>query len=445
MRNYIVKYSLTVMFACCLIRLKAQQLPAQREPETMTLTQIWQQAEVNSKRLHISLLELNKSEQGIQDALAARLPELSADANAEKASDLPIYTDGLLGDVVQHNVVHTRYKMGVDGYLNIYNGNKVNYKVREQQALAQIAGEKHKQDISSIKLQAVTGYLDLQMGYMFRELIVSDINDQQLQFKRIKYNYDQGMVLKSDILRAQLKLSHEKLSLTTINNNIAIASQKLDIMIGAPDTHLIRPASNMTPDSLEIKSYEGYIAEALGKSYDRHIAKGIISLSDIQHSMVKANTSLKLGLYANFTYANPETFLYPYYLHPYSLGIVGLKASFPISAFYLNKHKEKAAAIEAEQAAIRASDIEDKLRVQVNTAYLRFKEAMEKVEEARLNVSQAMENQRIVRNTYFNQTALLTDLLDADVQLLQSKLDLVTAQITALLQFYQLQDITGNL
>jgi outer membrane protein len=64
---------------------------------------------------------------------------------------------------------------------------------------------------------------------------------------------------------------------------------------------------------------------------------------------------------------------------------------------------------------------------------------------AKENIKQASENLRIVNNTYFNQLSLLTDLLDADTQLLQTRFDLAAAQISAELQYYQLQKTIGNL
>ncbi|MNL30619.1 hypothetical protein D3C87_1523660 [compost metagenome] len=60
-------------------------------------------------------------------------------------------------------------------------------------------------------------------------------------------------------------------------------------------------------------------------------------------------------------------------------------------------------------------------------------------------MAQSEENARIVKQNYFNQTALITDLLDADIQLLQSKFDFTSAKIAAQIQYYQLQNVLGTL
>jgi outer membrane protein TolC len=129
----------------------------------------------------------------------------------------------------------------------------------------------------------------------------------------------------------------------------------------------------------------------------------------------------------------------------YSLGVAGIRASFPVSSFYHNKHKEKAARYELHRQETEHSDTEDQVRKQVKEAYLRFKESLVRIDVAKVNIEQAKENFRIVNNTYFNQTSLITDLLDADIQLLQTQFDLEAAKIGAQLQYFQLQNIIGNL
>lgn len=141
----------------------------------------------------------------------------------------------------------------------------------------------------------------------------------------------------------------------------------------------------------------------------------------------------------------PQIFLYPYNPYWYSLGVAGLKASFPISSLYHNIHKVRAARLELEKEEEAHKDAEDKVRQQVREAFLRYKEALVQIQVAEVNVAQAEENVRIVKNTYFNQTSLITDLLDADIQVLQTRFELAAARIMAQDKYYLLQNITGVL
>ena len=119
--------------------------------------------------------------------------------------------------------------------------------------------------------------------------------------------------------------------------------------------------------------------------------------------------------------------------------------SYDISSIYHDVHKDAAAKIQLEQQKIAQENVQDQLRKDINRAYKRYQEDREKIEELELNIKQAAENYRILNQTYFNQLSLITDLLDADTQLLQAQYDLASAKISEQLHYYQLLKNTGNL
>lgn len=425
--------------------LRAQQKPNPEKILSLSLSEVWQKAQDFSKAIQVQSLNVQRSDELVKDAYAERLPELFVAGNYEKATNIPIYENGLFNKPSQHEVIHDLYKIGADGYLNLYHGNKINLKIAEEKTLHHLALERKNLSVSETKLHAVAYYLELQKSRIFRSLMIKDIADQEKQLAEIKNYLKHGVVLKTDVLRVELKLSRQKMSLISIENDIAIANQRLNIIIGESDERIVIPTDSISTDALELKSYEDYLAEALEKSYENRISEKETELRHIEFKNIRANVSPKIGLYGDFFYANPQIFLYPYNPHLYSLGLGGIKASFPISAFYHNKHKARAAEIAFKQQEVEHTDTQDKVRQQVKEAYLRFKEAIIRIDVAKVNVAQATENLRIINNTYFNQTSLITDLLDADVQLLESRFDFAAAQISAQLHYYKLQHIIGNL
>jgi outer membrane protein len=445
MHNYI-----KIIVLCGGLAIKATMLSAQSKPENtpplpLSLTEVWQKSDVNSKVIQMQKVKVQRSKEAVKDAITERFPDLSVGGNYEKATNIPVYEHGLFSTPTQHEVIHTLYKIGADGYLNIYNGNKTNLKISEEKTRDKIAIEQQNLTVSEIRYRAAARYLELQRSMIFKDLMIKDIADQEKQLAEIRQFLKHGVVLKSDVLRVELKLSRQKLSLITIENDISLANQKLNILIGEPDERVVVPTDKIEPDSLFVKTYNEYLSVAMDKSFPYRISAQQTELKKVELKNVKANVSLKVGMYGNFYYANPQIFLYPYNPHLYSLGIAGVRASFPLSSIYLNKHKEKIAELELKDQEIEHADTEDNVRKQVKEAYLRYKEALIGVDVAKVNVEQAKENFRIVNNTYFNQTSLVTDLLDANVQLLQTKFDLATAQMAAQLQYYQLQNVIGNL
>ncbi|OQP52654.1 transporter [Niastella yeongjuensis] len=411
----------------------------------MSLEEAWQKAEGHSRQIDVTNKAMHIADEEVKDTRLERFPEIGVSGSAEKASNLAIYEKGIFAPVTQqHEVIHTLYKFGTDFYLNIYNGNKLNLKIAENKLLQRIAEIKHEETKSNIRYKTSALYLDLQKSLIFRDLITSDIADQEKQLKEIRALQKNGTVLKSDVLRVELDLSKRKMTLVTIENDILIATQKLNIIIGEPDNRIIRPAV-FEPGTIAQDDYNKYLATALEHSFTYHISEQQTELSKTNLKKVKSNVMPKVGMYGEFYYANPQIFLFPYNPAWYSLGVTGIKVSLPLSELYHNTHKVRAAKLELEKEEMMHHDTEDKVRQQVWEAFLRYKESLVQIQVATDNVAQAEENARIIKNNYFKQTALITDLLDADVQLLRSRFELAAARILAQDKFYLLQNTIGVL
>lgn len=412
---------------------------------TLTINQVWDKAAAQNKIIQMQELGVAASAEEVLDAKAERLPEIGTEAEYGKVSNFSLFVDGLLHKPELLPVEHTFYKVGGDAYLNLYNGRKTSTNITRQQILHEIRSERRNQTVSEVKLQAAAYYLDLQRSIAFKALIEQNIADQERQLKQIRQLLINGVVLKSDVLRAELQLSRQNLTLNQINNDISIARQKLNILMGDPDEQLILPAELPLAETLPLKKYEEYLREAMARSYENKISEEQTRLSKLELKDVKANVNPKLGLFANYAYSYPQIQFYPYSNDLYGLGTAGIKASFSVDALYHNKHKVKAAQIELQTQELEHHHTQDQIRQKVNEGYLRYNESLNRIKVAETNVIQAKENARIVNNTYFNQLSLVTDLLESNTQLLQTQFDLAAASIAAQLQYYQLQNIIGNL
>jgi outer membrane protein len=418
---------------------------AQQAPLHLSLQQVWDKAASGNKKIQMSELQVQRSNEALKNAKTERLPEIDADAAYARVTNMPVYEDGYFNKPSQFPVLHNYYKVGAEAYFNVYNGNKTNLDIAKEETEHKIIAEQKKLTISEVKFNTSVCYLDLERSCKFKELIAQDIADQEKQLAHIRELQKNGVVLKSDVLRATLKLSRQKMGMVQIENDIAIASQKLAIMTGEADSVMIEPDTSLTEDIGPLQSYDEYLYVASEKAYGYKISEGETELRKLDLKRVKANVSPRIGLFAEYNFSYPQIQFYPYGDAAYGLGMYGVKASFPISSFYQNKHKEKAASLDLQRQEIEHRETGDVIRQQVKEAWLRYQEALTRIDVAATNIQQATENSRIVHNTYFNQLSLVTDLLDADTQLLQTRFDLVSAQIAARVQYYQLQKVTGNL
>ena len=91
------------------------------------------------------------------------------------------------------------------------------------------------------------------------------------------------------------------------------------------------------------------------------------------------------------------------------------------------------------------AELADQVKLQVNRDFENFLLSQKKTEVYQKAVAQATENYRITKNKYDNNLVNTTELLDANVSLLQSKINLAVSKADVLLAYSKLLETTGIL
>jgi len=411
-----------------------------------SISQIWAMADSSSKKIKVQYLSAEAANAHIKVSQAERLPEIAAEGTYAHVFPLPIYEKGLFHTPAQFPVVPTYYKASADAYFNIYNGGKTNTEINASKVESELKYIQSSQNKQEIHYVAAVYFYDVFRNISYRGLLEQDIRDREKQLAEINQLYKNGTVLKSDVLRAELRLSKQRMLLTEIENSIKIAKQKLNILIGRPDDAPLNPQiANAETEAIALKQVDEYFNDAKTSAYKIQISEKEQVLAQLKLKNIRSNVMPSLGFFGEYAFAYPQIQFYPYALSLYSTGMVGLKLKIPISSWYTNQHKVKEAQIKLHQQEVEDEEVKDNIRQEIQENYIRYKESVQRITVAEENIKQAAESYRIVQNTYFNQLSLLTDLLDAETQLLQSRFELTTAKVNAKIQYYQLQKAIGNL
>lgn len=226
-------------------------------------------------------------------------------------------------------------------------------------------------------------------------------------------------------------------------NSIALVSQQLNILLGQDENLLLQPDTTILYQAVALQSYDDYIVQA----YENDPAMRLLcAQTELARNEIRSAQSLSLpsvSLYASNTLARPVSrTLADMYNNNWN---VGVSVSYPLSSLYKNNHKVKESKL---MVSLRKNEEEQKMqgiRMDVRSAFLRHREALQRVEALKLSVRQAEENYRIMQNRYLNQLAILTDLLDANSVRLNVELQLVTARTRVVYTYYQLRKVCGDL
>ena len=298
-------------------------------------------------------------------------------------------------------------------------------------------------DQSEIKLGLLNQYIGLFSLFKQREVLSRNIEESERRLQDIRRMKKEGLITNNDVLRSEMQLTNDRLSLQETDNSLILVSQQLDILIGLDENLLLKPDTTLLDQTVSLETYEDYVAQAYSNDPAIRLLRKQTELAQNDIRLTKASSLPSLSLYASNTLARPVSrTLADMYNNNWN---IGLSLSYPLSSLYKNNHKIKESKWMVSLHKNEEEQKKQKIRMEVRTAFLRHKEALQEVEALKLSVRQAQENYRIMQNRYLNQLAILTDLLDANSVLLNAELQLTNARTHVIYTYYQLQKACGRL
>ena len=68
-----------------------------------------------------------------------------------------------------------------------------------------------------------------------------NIEESELRLYDIRRMKKEGLITNNDVLRSEMQLTNDRLSLQETENSIVLVSQQLDILLGQDENVLLRP------------------------------------------------------------------------------------------------------------------------------------------------------------------------------------------------------------
>jgi outer membrane protein TolC len=212
------------------------------------------------------------------------------------------------------------------------------------------------------------------------------------------------------------------------------------LMLGLPEKTILIPDSASLIKAIKAKSFEEYEQQALTER--KEIGAIILhkKIAELGVKTVKADYYPGLALTAGYLAANV-----PGFLTITNAVNVGVGVKYSLSSIWKTKTKLAAAGARVQQLASSELMLSDQIRLQVNETYQAYKLSEKRIQVYQKALVQSTENFRIIKNKYENTLATATDLLEAEVTQLQSRLMVVGATVDSIVAYNKLLQTTGIL
>ncbi len=408
------------------------------------------QQAINISKSNNNLVKAAQSEESasysdLKDAKNNAFPSIFAGANYQRYTSLTLYHGLNPAKSVPKYPTSNGADASLSANFNLYAGGRQKAYEAEQSGKKDLATVNTQEQTGNVGLQVVSQYLDMVRLNDQKRFIKEQVVRAETRLRNITALYNNQKVTRSDVLRAELNLSAVKLNLEQAENDLEIANQKLNVLLSLSDSTKVVPLDSA---AMPKPATESLIPIVLGASKDAYAilkANENIKIQDARIREVKSGFFPTLSLYSAYGINYPNNIFYPPVDQAYSIGFVGVRVQYNISSTYQNKYKKAASRIRLQELQYIKQNINDNVRQEAASLLIKYKEALNRIIVTEKSIEQARVNYKIVSAKYFNQLALLTDLLDADNLYEETRYNLVQAQTNAQFIYYRLLYTSGNL
>ena len=262
-------------------------------------------------------------------------------------------------------------------------------------------------------------------------------------YNDVKAKYDAGLASKFEFLSAEVAMQNAEPNVFDAQNGIVLANWKLKAVLGIDLDQNIECTGSLS-------DYEGTVADVANYENVSVENNSTVKQLNIQEQMLQKNYEMQLAKYyptlaAQLSYnwvAMSENFKFSEYKwNPYSTGALAL--SIPIFAGGQKQNQLRQTRIQQEQLALQKEDAIRQLEVSVKQVLNSLETSLKQYEAAQKTIEGAQAGYEIAKKRYDVGSGTLLELQEAQLGLLQARLNVNQSVYTYMILKSSLDKILG--
>ncbi len=417
--------------------------------KNITLTEAIDLSVKNSKKLKGSKARIDQATGALKEAQQKKLPDFKISGAYLRVTQPNIDLKVKLGDNnngggSSNNNNNIKVNQAAYGIANVslplYSGLRIQYGIRSAALLEKAAKLDADHDKGEVIMNAIDAFSNLYKAKVNVVLLNENLaqsRSRDTDFANLEKN---GLLARNDMLKAALQTSNIELALVDAENNLKVATVNMDLLLGLPEKTELLPDSASLQMPSDLKSIDEYEQLALQNRKDKQALSFRRQAATVGIQTTKSEYYPSLALTAGYVALDVPNFVTITNAITFGIGLQYNLAS-------LWKTNAKVEQAKAREAEVKANEelLDDNIRLQINQAYQDYVSAQKKIDVDNKAIVQANENYKITKNKYDNSLVTITDLLDANVSMLQANINLQIAKADAVVAYNSLLQKAGIL
>ncbi|HTY36539.1 MAG TPA: TolC family protein [Bacteroidota bacterium] len=377
-----------------------------------------------SKPLHASMMKVQFADAKAGEAATALLPSVKFNGGYTKLSDIPaaqVSLPFLPTPITISPSIVDNYSARVTVQQPIFTGFRLQRSVDIADLGAQATQKEYDRDKSDLIFNVKSAYWNLAKALELKTVVDENVEQVKAHLKDVQSWQAQGMITTNEVLKVQVQLSDVQLRQIDARNNVELAKIGLNNIIGLPLETDIQLTTNLLHEHTVFDALPALIRRAQERRAEIKSMEYRLQASDAAVTLAQSNWWPQLYLVGNYLTARPNQRIFPSVDAFKDTWDVGLSVSIDLWNWGTTVRQTDQARAQLEQTKDGLGQLRDAVALEVTRDYLNLGRARERISVAEQGVRQAEENYRITGGKFKQGLALNSDLLDAEVALLQAK------------------------
>ena len=409
----------------------------------MTVDDLFQLVESNSKTLQEAKISVEFARKGIEAARSQRLPDVNATLSASYNGNVVVMNRDFT-NANGYSSPHFGNSFALEAQQVVYAGGAIDAGIRMAELQRDMAQTGHQLTSEAQRFMALGQYLDLYKIQNRMQVMEQNISLTQRLISDIRSKQQQGMALKNDVTRYELQMETLRLGLRRLQDQRAVLNHQLCNTVGLQDV-LIVPDTTMMASALSHEGMNHWNQTALSSSPRMKQSQLSTQIAEQQLRLAKSELLPKVALVVADNFSGPFIYDIPPLDKNINYWYVGVGVKYPISSLFKKNKKVAQAQIGIRQSREQQRVVAESLDNQVHEAWTLYRQSFADLDTQRKSVQLARQNYEVVNERYLNQMALITDMLDASNIRLNAELQEVDARINIIYAYYKMKYIAGTL
>ncbi len=386
----------------------------------------------NNKKVQIASEKLNESKEIIEIAIGKKLPTVTGTISGTYSNS---DTTSAVGVSTTPETFTDKYKISVTQ--NLYDGGEKTLEIERSKLIYENEVINFYKTVQDLSLTAVEGYLTVINYEKSLEASKKNFDSVSRFLEEIKLKYELGSATITELKSAESAFSIAETNLFSAEQNYKLSLKTFKSIVGKEAINL-KDYVNLDDDL----NYENILSNVYKDNFNILIAQNNIKIKQIDLSIEKSSNRTTLDITASTEYSDSSRI---------DSGIentnasIGLTLTIPIFQQNIDKSDVRKINSQILQTEIELDDLKESLDIEVSNYYKNYLVSKSNLNTSLLTIEYANTLLQSTQEEYNLGTKSITDLIEAETNLLNVKVEYFNANKNYLINYFNLLALDGSL